>query len=313
MEMMFNIPQNSFNAMLIIVIILILSTIIYMFKRNKEKEKDFTELKLRIQSWWWMIGIVFISLSISQKTAIFFFAFLSFLALKEFVSIVPIRHVDRRAIFWVYLSIPLQYYWVSIGWYGMFIIFIPVYLFLFIPIRLILIGETDGFIKSSSTIHWSAMLTVFSISHIAYLLVLPVQNNFAGAIGIVLFLLFMTQLNDVSQYVFGKLFGKHKIIPKISPNKTWEGFIGGFVTITIVSGFIAPLLTPLNMFYGFIAGLIISIGGFFGDLIISSVKRDIKIKDTGTLIPGHGGILDRLDSLLYTAPLFFHFLYYVRY
>jgi phosphatidate cytidylyltransferase len=310
---MFNIEQNAQYAMLSIIVLLVISTLIYVYKKRVNKQKDFTELKLRIQSWWWMIAIVFFSLSISLKTAVIFFAFLSFLALKEFLSIISIRHVDRRAVFWAYLSIPLQYYWVSIGWYGMFIIFIPVYLFLLIPIRLVLIGQTDGFIRSSSLIHWAVMLTVFSISHIAYLLVLPVQDKLAGAIGPVLFLLFMTQFNDVSQYVFGKMFGKHKIIPKVSPNKTWEGFLGGLVTITIISGFLAPFLTPLNTFYGFIAGFIIGISGFFGDVVISSVKRDIKIKDTGTFIPGHGGILDRLDSLLYTAPLFFHFLYYVRY
>jgi len=310
---MFGIAENSFNGMLGVLTILLVSTLIYQYKQNSNKEVDYTELKLRIKSWWWMIAIVFMSLSFSLKTAIIFFAFLSFLALKEFLSIIPIRHVDRRAIFWVYLSIPLQYYFVSLEWYGMFIIFIPIFLFLFIPIRLVIIGETNGFINSSSVIHWAAILTVFSISHIAYLLTLPVQNELAGNIGPVLFLLFMTQFNDVSQYVFGKLFGKNKIIPKVSPNKTWEGFIGGVVTVTLLSGFIAPYLTSLDMFYGFIAGSIISIFGFFGDVVISSLKRDVNIKDTGSLIPGHGGILDRLDSLLYTAPIFFHFLYYVKY
>ncbi len=310
---MFNIEQNSFYAMLGVLTVLVISTLIYFYKQSTNKQTDYTELKLRIKSWWWMIAVIFISLSISLKTAIIFFAFLSFLALKEFLSIVNIRHVDRRAIFWVYLSIPIQFYWVSLEWYGMFIIFIPIYLFLFIPIRLVIIGETNGFINSASVIHWAAMLTVFSISHIAYLLTLPVQNSLAGNIGPVLFLLFMTQFNDVSQYVFGKKFGKNKIIPKVSPNKTWEGFIGGVITVTLISGFLAPQLTSLNMLYGFIAGLLISIFGFFGDVVISSLKRDIKIKDTGTLIPGHGGILDRLDSLLYTAPIFFHFLYYIKY
>ncbi len=310
---MFGIAQNSLNGMVGILIILVVSTLIYLYKQNSNKQIDYTELRLRIKSWWWMIAIVFISLTFSLETAIIFFAFLSFLALKEFLSIIQIRHVDRRAIFWVYLAIPVQYYWVSIEWYGMFIIFIPIFLFLFIPIRLVIIGETNGFINSASVIHWAAMLTVFSISHIAYLLTLPIQNELAGNIGPVLFLLFMTQFNDVSQYVFGKLFGKNKIIPKVSPNKTWEGFIGGVITVTLLSGFIAPYLTSLDIFYGFMAGFIISIFGFFGDVVISSVKRDINIKDTGTLIPGHGGILDRLDSILYTAPIFFHFLYYVKY
>lgn len=310
---MFNIPINSLYAMIFTVIILIVSTVIYNLKKNKNPDIDFTELKLRIKSWWWMIAIVFLALSFSLKTALIFFAFLSFLALKEFLSIVPMRFVDRRAIFWAYLSIPFQYYFISIEWYGMFIIFIPVYLFLFIPIRLVLIGETKGFIQSSSIIQWATMLSVFCISHVAYLMALPVINKDAGGIGLVLFLLIMTQFNDVSQYVFGKLFGKHKIIPKVSPNKTWEGFLGGVLTVTLISGIIATYLTPLNVYQGFIAGFIISVIGFFGDVVISSIKRDIGIKDTGTLIPGHGGILDRIDSLIYTAPVFFHYVYYVSF
>ena len=157
------------------------------------------------------------------------------------------------------------------------------------------------------------MLTVYSISYIAYLLVLPEKNSQAGVIGPVLFLLFITQFNDVCQYIWGKILGKHPIIPKVSPNKTWEGFLGGVTTTTISSGFIAPLLTPLDFYQGLIAGAIIGVSGFIGDVVISSVKRDLQIKDSGHLIPGHGGILDRLDSLTYTAPLFFHYYHYVIY
>ncbi|WP_298867621.1 phosphatidate cytidylyltransferase, partial [uncultured Gimesia sp.] len=223
------------------------------------------------------------------------------------------RQADRRVLFWAYLSIPIQYYLVSIGWYGMFIVFIPVYVFLLLPMRMVLIGETKGFIHSAGVIHWAVMLTVFCLSHIAYLLVLPIKNPEAGNIGLVIFLLFMTQFNDVSQFIWGKLFGKHKIIPKVSPNKTWEGFIGGVLTIGLVSGFVGPFLTPMTFQFSLLSGLIISISGFIGDVVISSIKRDLEIKDSGSLIPGHGGILDRCDSLIFTAPLFFHFLYYVNY
>jgi len=306
-------PTNSFRAMLGVVALLIVVTLILPILSKINHQKDYTELRQRITSWWWMIGMLFVFLSIGKNMAIAFFGFISFLALKEFVSIVPTRQADRNVVFWAYLSIPMQYYWVATGWYGMFIIFIPVYMFLFIPMRMVLKGETAGFIKSAGILHWSVMLTVFSVSHIAYLLVLPVKNALAGGVGLVLFLLFMTQFNDVSQYTWGKLFGKHKIIPKVSPKKTWEGFLGGLFTITLVAVFVAPLLTPLSRLEGFIAGIIISVSGFIGDVVISSVKRDLHIKDSGTLIPGHGGILDRIDSLMYTAPLFFHYVYYLHY
>ncbi len=309
----FNLPEHSFYALCSIILILIVSTFLVTLIKYFQPHKDHQSLILRLRSWWYMILILCAVIYLGQTASIIFFACLSFLALKEFLSIVPIRLVDRRAIFWAYLSIPLQYYWITIHWYGMFIIFIPVYIFLLLPARMVLTGETKGFIKSSSILHWATMLTVFCISHLAYLLVLDNKNTAAGNIGLVLFILFITQFNDVCQYVFGKLLGKHKIIPKVSPNKTWEGFIGGVVTITICSGYLAPYLTPLSQSMGFMLGLLISIIGFIGDVVISSVKRDLQIKDTGYLIPGHGGILDRIDSLMYTAPIFFHVLYYVSY
>jgi len=309
----FNIPHNAFITMLSVLTILVVVTLLVLLLKKINKTKNYQELQQRTTSWWWIIGLLFLFLTIGTNTAIVFFAFLSFLALKEFISIVPTRQTDRNAVFWVYLSIPFQYYWVAIGWYGMFIIFIPVYLFLLIPVRMVLKGDTDGFIKSAGVLHWSAMLTIFSLSHVAYLLVLPEQNAMAGGVGLALFLLLMTQFNDVSQYVWGKTFGKHKIIPKVSPNKTWEGFIGGLITITLVAGFVAPHLTPLTTLQGFIAGMLISVSGFFGDVVISSVKRDLHIKDSGNLLPGHGGILDRMDSLIYTAPLFFHYVYFFHY
>ncbi|WP_049721294.1 phosphatidate cytidylyltransferase [Gilvimarinus polysaccharolyticus] len=310
---MINVPQHAFYAMCLVLALLLLATVIRLTLKACNPSRDYTELRQRIQSWWVMIGILFFVLLASKNVAIVFFGFISFLALKEFLSIVPTRHADRRAVFWAYLSIPVQYYWVSMGWYGMFIIFIPVYVFLFIPIRMVLIGETRGFIASAGVLHWALMLTVFSISHIAYLLMLPDKNNLAGGMGLIIFLIFCTQFNDVAQYVWGKLFGRHKIIPKVSPNKTWEGFVGGLLTVAVFASFIAPWLTPLSWREGLVVGLIIAVAGFMGDLVISSVKRDLQIKDTGQLIPGHGGLLDRMDSLMYTAPLFFHFIYYLHY
>lgn len=310
---MLNIPSHTLITMLLVLSLLVLASIVQYGLQLKQPERDYTELKQRIVSWWWMIGILFICLAVSTTTALILFAFISFLALKEFFSIVPLRLNDRRVVFLAYLSIPIHYYWIAIGWYGMFIIFIPVYIFLLLPLRMVLIGETKGFIQSAGTIHWATMLTVYCISHVAYLLVLPAKNLQAGSLGLVIFILFMTELNDISQYIAGKLFGRHKTLPKVSPNKTWEGFIGGLVCISLLATITAPWLTPLSAWQGLGAGVLISCAGFVGDVVISSVKRDLAIKDSGTLIPGHGGILDRLDSLIYTAPLFFHYCYYLAY
>ncbi len=196
----------------------------------------------------------------------------------------------------------------------MFIIFIPVYVFLFLPFRMFLSGETDGFLRSSGTLHWGLMITVFCLSHAAYLLALnPAGNPNGGGAGLLLYLIFLTEMNDVSQYVWGKLFGKTKAISKISPNKTLEGFIGGLLTTTLLAVALAKLLTPLSLIHSIMAGLLIAMSGFIGDIVISALKRDLGVKDSGTALPGHGGILDRIDSLIYTAPLFFHYIAYLYY
>ncbi|PQJ70723.1 phosphatidate cytidylyltransferase [Vibrio jasicida] len=310
---MINLPVHSLHMMVAIVAVLVLGTLSYLYLSRSNPDKDYQELKLRIRSWWWMVGIVFITLALPTSYTLAFVAFLSFMAFKEFLSIVPTRLTDRRVIFWAYLSIPFQYYWLSLEWYGMYIIFIPVYMFLYLPMVAVIIGDTKGFIRSAGIIHWALMLTVFCVSHMAYLLVLPSKNPSAGSMGMLLFLLVSTQFNDVCQYVWGKAFGKHKIVPKVSPNKTWQGFLGGALTTIVVSYFMAPYLTPLTASQGLVAGIIIAFSGFIGDLVISSVKRDLKIKDTSLFIPGHGGILDRIDSLMFTAPLFFHYIYYLHY
>jgi phosphatidate cytidylyltransferase len=199
------------------------------------------------------------------------------------------------------------------GWYGAFIIFIPVVMFLLLPLRLVLKGDTTGIVKSMATLQWILMLTVFGISHIAYLLSLPKLEGFdAGGRGLMLFVVFLTEINDVMQLMWGKLFGKHKIIPKVSPNKTWEGFVGGIITTTAIGYFLA-FLTPLVGWQVIFVSFLVAIAGFFGDIVMSSIKRDIGVKDTGSAIPGHGGILDRIDSLAYTAPTFFHLVYFFCY
>jgi len=294
--------------------ILLVASLAVAGLRRRRPERDFTELSQRVRSWWVMVAIFTAAMLLSPTVSLVFFAFISFLALKEYLSIIPTRRADRRVLFWAYLAIPVQYYWIATGWYGMFIIFIPVFMFLFLPLRMILIGETKAFLRAVGTLHWGLMTMVFSISHVAFLLVLPAAGNpVAGGAGLVLYLVFLTQFNDVSQYLWGKLVGRRKVVPRVSPNKTWEGFLGGVATTTVLAVLLAPVLTPIEWSMAIAAGLIIGVGGFVGDVTISALKRDIGVKDSGSLLPGHGGILDRVDSLTYTAPLFFHFIRYFYY
>ena len=271
------------------------------------------ELRRRTCAWWAIVGLFGAALVLGRGATLVLLALVSFLALKEFFTLAPTRQADRRALFWAYLAIPLQYYWVAAGWYGMFIVFIPVYLFLFIPLRMVLIGETRDFLRSAGTLHWGVMVTVFGLSHAAYLLALPGNVAPAGDIGLLLYLVVLTELNDVAQYLWGKGIGGRRVVPLVSPGKTWGGLLGGVATTMALAWAAGPYLTPLTGYQALAAGALIGVFGFAGDITVSAVKRDLGLKDTGTLLPGHGGILDRVDSLTFTAPLFFHFLRYLHY
>ncbi|MBE9609920.1 phosphatidate cytidylyltransferase [Chitinilyticum piscinae] len=297
-----------------VVILLLVATLTIAILSARKPEKNWTELKLRVRTWWWIVGFFSLSLIGSKGLALLVFALISFLALKEFLTLTTTREADHVVLFWAYLTIPLQYYWIHITWYGMFIIFIPVYVFLFLPMRMVLIGETKGFLRAASSLQWAVMLTVFCISHLPALLILPEtvhKGDIATGAMLLFFVVALTQSNDVAQYLWGKSIGRIKVAPKVSPNKTLGGLLGGAATTTLLAWLIGPYLTPMAPLHCALAGLLIGTTGFIGDIVISAVKRDIGVKDSGQLLPGHGGILDRLDSLTYTAPLFFHFVRYL--
>ncbi|WP_017550023.1 phosphatidate cytidylyltransferase [Salinicoccus carnicancri] len=301
------ITEEVLYVLVAIVAVLISSSVISFIMKKRRPGKTLDEVSLRIRSWWMMFAIFTIALVIHSTISLIFMALLCFLALKEFFSLIPFNRAHRLVLFWAYLTIPIQFFFIYIGSYGMFIIFIPVYMFLLIPIQAIIVGETKGFLHSIASVQWGIMLMVFGLSHLAYLLVLPGKENSVAGAGLVLFLVVLTQVNDVAQFIWGKMLGKRKILPKVSPSKTWEGFVGGALTTTLIAVLLAPLITPFSLISSMIAGLYIGLTGFIGDVNISAVKRDLNIKDTSTAIPGHGGILDRVDSLTYTAPLFLHF------
>ncbi|THV40780.1 phosphatidate cytidylyltransferase [Glycomyces buryatensis] len=294
--------------------ILVTATVLIALLRRRLPEATHTELVQRVRSWWVMAAVFTVAIVVNEVVSLVFFALVSFLALKEYFSLIPTRRVDRSVIFLAYLTIPAQYAIIGLEWYGIFIIFIPVYVFLLLPFRMVLGGETNHFLRAVGTTQWGLMAMVFGISHVAYLLVLPGElNPGAGGPGLVLFLVFLTQFNDVGQYVWGKTLGRHKVVPQVSPGKTVEGLIGGVVTTLVLAWVLGPWLTPMSHLESLGAGLLIGIGGFAGDVTISALKRDLGVKDTGSLLPGHGGMLDRVDSLIYTAPLFFHYLYFLHY
>ena len=267
-------------------------------------------LNARINAWWVMILIIFAAAALGFYGVIGLFFVISFMALREFLSLLYIRRGDHLALAaCFYVILPLQYFLVAIDWFSMFTIFIPVYGFLFLPILSALLGDTAHFLDRSTKVQWALMICVFCISHIPAILTLDIEGFEDKKLLLMIFLILVVQSSDVLQYVWGKLFGKHKIAPKLSPSKTVEGFVGGVISASVLGGLLY-WLTPFNPVQAVLMSLLICLMGFLGGLVMSAMKRSMGVKDWGNMISGHGGMLDRMDSLCFAAPIFFHVVRY---
>ena len=267
-------------------------------------------LNARIRAWWKMCAIFLVSLLIGPIGSLVLFAMISFLAMREYMTLVPTRRGDHRTLFWSFFVImPLQYYLIGIQWYGLFAIMIPVLAYIFIPSSIAIAGDTSHFLERAAKIQFGLMVCVYCLSHAPALLILKIPGFAGHDARLLLYLVIVDQMSDVLQYVWGKLIGKRKIAWRVSPNKTWEGFIGGVATATGL-GTALWWVTPFTPLQSAGLSFMICILGFAGGLVMSAIKRDIGIKDFGMVIEGHGGILDRIDSLCFAAPIFFHLVRY---
>ena len=263
-------------------------------------------LNSRIKAWWVMVALVGLAFLIGKTGVIVLFALASFAALREFITLTPTRRGDH----WVlalsfFVVLPLQYYLIGIEWYGLYSIFIPVYVFLLLPIVAVMRGDTTGFIGRVAEVQWGLMITVFCVSHVPALLTLPIPGYAGHHLLLIAFLVVVVQSSDVLQYVWGKLLGRTRIAPQVSPSKTVGGFIGGVASATLL-GASLWWITPFRPWQAGLMALVINLMGFCGGLVMSAIKRDRGVKDWGRMIEGHGGMLDRLDSVVFAAPIFFH-------
>lgn len=277
-------------------------------KRAKTESSMSTieNLNQRVNAWWGMVIIFFVSYLLGGNATVILFGFISLFALREFITLTPTRLGDHNALFSAFfILIPLQYVLIGTHWYSLFTLLIPVYAFLLLPAIAVLSQDTDAFLERAAKIQWGVMICVYCISHAPALLLLDLEG-FKGQNALLLFyLVFVVQLSDVLQYVFGKLLGKHKVAPLVSPSKTVEGLVGGGLSATLIGGCMF-WMTPFSFWQSLLMSLVIVVMGFLGGLVMSAIKRSLSAKDWGTMIKGHGGMLDRMDSICFAAPIFFH-------
>ena len=287
--------------------VLAAANLVYVFVSRRQPDKDYSSIGARMKVWWGMFFIFCLATLFSPAASLVSLMILCFFALQEYFSMIRgTRKADRRLFLWAYLAIPVQFYWIYTGWYGMFIVFIPIYVFLVLPIPRLMGKGTFGFLRSVSSTQWGLMLMVFGLSHLAYFQF--ATPEYGG--GLVLFLVVLTQLNDVIHMVVSLYFGKKKVVPTANPRLTWEGFVCAFVVTTGAAYALAPLLTPFGPQASLWFGMLLSLAGFFGSLTVSVLKRDLLIEGEDKAAAPKKSYLSQIDSLTYTAPVFFHVVRY---
>ena len=302
--------QQTYSLFVGVGLILVVASIVgYVLKHSVAKDQPHAtidNLNTRIKAWWVMVLVISLAFLFGKTGVILLFLFISFAALREFMTLTYTRSADYLALaaaFFVVL--PAQYALIWFGWYGVYAIFIPVYVFLLLPILEVAGGDTKRFLERTAKMQWGLMISVFCISHVPALLTLNIPGYDDRNLLLIAFLVIVVQSSDVLQYVFGKLFGRRQLAPEVSPSKTIEGLAGGVLCATAL-GASLWWITPFTLWQAALMSLAITAMGFFGGLVLSAIKRDRGVKDWGNLIEGHGGMLDRLDSVVFAAPIFFH-------
>lgn len=260
------------------------------------------EVTTRVRTWWAMTIAFSVALVAGPVVSIGLFAAVSGLALREFLRLNAVT--DKVASRVAYLAIPIAYGALAAGHIALAWITPIIVGTIGLPATLALTSRVDGFSATAARAGLGVMLTVWAPLHAVLLLTHPGMGGPAGAAGLMVFLVLCTEVGDVAQFLWGKALGRRRITPVVSPNKTLAGAVGGTGTAAMLGFTVGPLLTPLAGPVAALTGAGIAVLGLCGDLTISAMKRDAGVKDTGTMLPGHGGILDRIDSLILTAPAF---------
>lgn len=263
-------------------------------------------LNSRNKAWWAMIMIGTVAFLCGKTGVTILFALLSFMALREYVTLTGRHGRDNLVLICMfYVALPLQYGWIWLGWEQLSLLFIPVGVFTALPLLMLLRGAGLDYLQNVARIQWGMMVCVYGLSHVPALFTLELNSGAGQNVLLAIFFVLVVQLGDVLQYIWGHLAGRHQAAPVLSPGKTVEGLVGGVLSASLV-GAALHAITPFEAWQAGLVALGLCTMGFLGGLVMSAIKRDRSAKDWGQTIPGHGGVLDRLDSVVLSAPLFYH-------
>lgn len=269
---------------------------------------DVAAARLASLKTWWVLAIVVLGAALlGHIAAALLLAAMSAVAWWEYVRLAVV--IDRRLAIAGYFLIALSYLSIALARADVYVMFLPLTMPMLAGLLLIARGQTEGFVHTLGAVYLGSLLTTYGLGHAALLMILPPSSNtVAGPPGWFLYLVLLTECSDIAQALVGRRLGKRPIAPQVSPRKTWEGFIGGMVVSMLLAALLAPWLTPLSTAAAIMSGLVIALAGFLGDLTVAAVKRDAGVKDSSQLLPGQGGMLDRINSMTLAAPAFYYYL-----
>jgi phosphatidate cytidylyltransferase len=288
------------------------SAVRFVSLRNADetlRRKRFASLRT-----WWILAIVWGGcLLLGHLGICLLLTVVSIVAFYEYAGLLGIRESERPAVFTAYAMAVINYFLILFNQAAVFVIFVPLGALAIISLVQILQGQSKDYIRTTGAIFWGMMTLFYGIGHAAYLFIHPAfAGGPAGPAGWFLYLMILTESNDIFQALAGRSIDadqRHLITPTLSPNKTWEGFLGGLLASLALGILLAPWLTNLNLIKEpLLVGLVVAIAGFLGDINMSGIKRDSGVKDGSQLLPGMGGLVDRIDSLTFTAPAFVYLL-----
>ncbi len=282
-------------------------------------EPELVRSRLESLRTWWLLACLFaFAVAVGELGVLLALTIVAFLGVWEYLSLLGWQSVGRPMATIMCVFVPLYYLlaFVLTGKQDLVLQLSPVVFFVVIGGMRSCLGLTQGYIRTTAALFWGLILLVYSPSH-AYMLyqLTGVPEPWVGRIGWVLYLVLLTETNDIMQAIVGRRFGTRKITPKVSPNKSLEGLLGGVVATSVLGVLTAPWLTSLTLDRSFEMGILVSLAaslsisffGFLGDINMSGIKRDVGVKDGSRLLPGQGGMIDRIDSLTFTAPVFYYF------
>jgi phosphatidate cytidylyltransferase len=267
------------------------------------------QMNTRIRASWAIVLLFAVAFVVGGGALLVFFAIASFFALREFIALTPIRASDHLALVLAfYVVIPVNYLLIAADWYAMYTVFIPVYVFLVLPVVMALRQDTEHYLVRIAKVQWGLMICVFCVSHAPAIATLELQGFEGRGALLLLYFLLVVQMSDLLAVIASAAIGRTPL--KSNPNKSREGVLAGGAA-AVVLGAALFWMTPFKLWQAALMSLAIVVAGFMGGLVLTSVERSLGARvwtDDGVLLTR--GMLQRLDALTFAAPVFFHLALY---